>query len=89
LFKIIEDKDFPDYEKYNALRNMFSHMPRYKRNTIESFLKYFNQDSFEYIRFEPQDMIIIIDTESEKTKDALHSIVMSFMRLTKEHIAIV
>jgi hypothetical protein len=72
LFKVIEtNKSFPDYEKYESVRDLFSHRPQYFKPTVEKFLKYFNDKSFDYKKFDPHNGWIIIDLESSKSKQVL------------------
>lgn len=82
LFKII-DKSIPEYEKYKVIRDLFSHKPQYHKATIIRFLKYFNDKSFDYKKFDPDNGWIIIDIESSKSKQVLHQIIKDCIEYIK------
>lgn len=82
LFRVIE-KSFPEYEKYESLRDLFSHRPQYFKNTIATFLEYFDDKSFYYKKFDPQNGWIIIDIESSKSKQILHQIIKECIKSIK------
>jgi hypothetical protein len=84
LFKVIEDNSsFPDYEKYKVIRDLFSHRPEYYKDTMFRFLKYFNDKSFDYKRFDPDNGWIIIDLESSKSKQALGQLIDDCIKSVK------
>jgi hypothetical protein len=86
LFAIIEyDKAFPNHDKYNGLRQIFSHRPRdnkempYAEGTIEKFTRFFGKEDFDYLKFEPENNVIIVDINSSKTQVRLKKIVTDFI----------
>jgi hypothetical protein len=84
LFKIIEDNySFPLYYKYYALRNVLAHSPEYEAKTIRYFLEYFDENSFDYLRYDLDDKIIILNLNSNKTKNLLNSLVKELMNETR------
>jgi hypothetical protein len=74
LFKII-DKTVPDYEKYKVIRDLYSHRPPYVKPTVEKFLNHFNDKSFDYKKFDPDNGWIIIDIESSRSKQVLGQLI--------------
>jgi hypothetical protein len=94
LFAIIEyDKDFPDHDKYYGLRQIFSHRPRnhknnmsYEQGTIEKFKRHFGKEDFDYLKFEPENNVIIVDINSSKTQERLKKIVSDFINEIKLYI---
>lgn len=74
MYKAI-DKSVPDYEKCKVIRDIFSHRPHYQKDTMIRFLKYFNDKSFDYKRFDPDNGWIIIDMESSKSKQVLGQLI--------------
>lgn len=81
LFKIIEDnRSFPLYYKYYALRNVLAHSPAYIPSTIKYFLEYFDENSFDYLRYDLDNKIIILNLNSNKTKNQLNRLVKALMK---------
>ena len=75
-FKVIEyDKNFIHHNIYYALRNILAHSPYYWPNTIHYFKESFNRDDFDYIKYEPENKLIILDLDSNKTLKKLNEIV--------------
>jgi hypothetical protein len=84
LFKVIEkDKSFPEYEKYKVIRDIFSHRPHYQKDTMFRFLKYFNDKSFDYKRFDPDNGWITIDLESSKSRQVLGQLIKDCIKSIK------
>lgn len=80
LFMIMEnDELFPQYKKYKVLCNMFSHRPPYWKETTDLFLEIFNEDSFDYIRYDPENCWIDIDLESNKSQRFLNKLANDFI----------
>jgi hypothetical protein len=81
LFKIIEDNRlFPLYYKYYALRNVLAHSPAYISTTIKYFLEYFNKNTFDYLRYDLDNKIIILNLNSNKTINQLNSLARELMK---------
>jgi len=88
LFAIIEnDEGFPNYNKYSALRNIFTHSPdlnrpkqQYHPETIKNFTNYFDESDFDYLQFEPHNNIIILDVNSQRNLKRLHKIVSDLIQ---------
>jgi hypothetical protein len=79
-FKIIEESNsFPSYYKYFALRNVLAHSPVYFQNTIKYFNEYFDEKSFDYLRYEPEKRIIILNHHSAKTRKKLRTILQELL----------
>ena len=96
-FKVIEqNKQFPDYWKYYALRNIVAHSPRdtnsyYDKGTLESFDSYFNQDDFDYLEYERKDnklKSLLLDFESDKTQIKLLQISHELIKKIREDLKI-
>lgn len=80
LFVLVEsDELFPDYKKYKVLRNMFSHRPPYRKETKDLFLEIFNEDSFDYTRYDPDNCWINVDLESNKSQRLLNKLAKDFI----------
>ena len=76
LFMIIEDNSkFPSYKKYSSLRNILTHVPPQKKDTITEFNNQFGKNCFEYIKYEPKNNFIMIDTDSKKSQAELDKII--------------
>ncbi len=88
-FKIIEaDKKFKSnyiqiYEKYYALRNILAHSPEYRPKTTGFFMKYFDESTFEYRVYEPDNNLIILNLQSGKTLKKLNQLVKELMNEIK------
>jgi len=77
LFRVIENnKNFPDYDKYKVLRDMYSHDQPYEKKTVELFSKCFTPNSFEYKKFDPGNGWIIIDLDSNKNMRLLNKLAL-------------
>lgn len=82
LFKVIEGNGtFPLYYKYFALRNILAHSPTYYPNTVKYFLDYFDENTFDYLEYDLDSKLIILNLHSDKTQNQLNSLVKE---LTKE-----
>jgi hypothetical protein len=86
LFAIIEyEKGFPDYDKYYGLRQILLHRPDlgrfnpYDPHTIKKFIDNFNENDFDYIEYKPTSNIIIINTNSLKSKIKMDEIVSKLL----------
>lgn len=89
LFRVIENNSkFPNYARYQVLRHLFSHEPPYHHNTISQFLKEFNNNDFDYNKFDPSNNIIIIDMESGKTKSLLNNIASNLISELRKELKI-
>ena len=58
---------------------MFSHRPPYWNETKDSFLEIFNEDSFDYTRYDPDNCWINIDLESNKSQRLLNKLAKDFI----------
>ena len=89
LFKIIEDDDtFPFYYKYWALRNILAHSPTYYEKTVKHFLNYFNENTFDYLKYELDDKSIILNLHSDKTQNELNVLVKHLMNEIRIYLKI-
>lgn len=80
LFKIIENNVmFPLYDKFYALRNVLAHSPAYFPNTIKYFKEYFKDSTFDYLIYEPDNKIIILNLHSNKTQKELNKLLKELM----------
>jgi hypothetical protein len=83
-FKIIENNDkFRFYYKYFALRNVLAHSPAYFENTMKYFLEYFDQNTFDYLKYDPEHNVIIINLNSDKTQNELHRLLKELLNQIK------
>jgi hypothetical protein len=81
LFKVIEAHcTFPLYYKYFALRNVLAHSPTYFPNTVKYFLDYFDENTFDYLKYDLDRKIIILNLHSDKTQNQLNSLVKELMK---------
>jgi hypothetical protein len=88
-FKIIEEiKDFPLYEKYYALRNILVHSPEYREKTASSFRKFFDENSFDYVMYNRDSNIIILNLHSNKTQKILNQVANELMIEIKKYLKI-
>ncbi len=79
-FKIIENNDkFPFYYKYFALRNGLAHSPTYFPNTVKYFKEYFDESTFDYIKYDPDHSIIILNLHSNRTQKELNRLLKELM----------
>ena len=86
-FKIVEDdKNFIHYTMYCALRNILAHSPYYWSNTINYFKKSFNRDDFDYLKYEPENKLIVLDLDSNKTLKKLNKIVVELISHLKIYL---
>ncbi len=89
-FKIIEnDKNFNNYYKYYALRNILVHSPMnlapcYRKKTVNSFNNNFNNEDFDYIDYDAK----ILNLESNKTKRKLNEGILEFIKLINQYLGI-
>jgi len=79
-FKIIENNEtFPFYYKYFALRNVLAHSPTYFPNTVKYFNEYFDRNTFDYLKYDPEHNIIVLNLHSNKTQKELKRILRELM----------
>ncbi|MEP6576219.1 MAG: hypothetical protein ABJB85_07320 [Nitrososphaerota archaeon] len=72
-FKIIEKHHtFPFYYKYFALRNVLAHSPTYFSNTVKYFKEHFDEKTFDYLKYDPDHSIIILNLHSSRTQRELN-----------------
>jgi hypothetical protein len=87
LFKVIVDqKTFFNYNKYEVIRNIFSHSPPYKKETIDSFLKIFNPNDFEFKKFVPNNGWLIFDIDSNKNLRIFNSLASRFISDVRKYL---
>ena len=48
---------------YYALRNILAHSPYYHNPTMPYFQESFNQDDFDYIKYDPDNNLIVLDLD--------------------------
>ena len=96
LFKIVEKKNEkkekklpPDYKKYKVLRNMYSHKLPYLKKTRNLFLEVFNQESFDYMKYDPDGCWIIINLESNKNQRILNKLANDFIEWIRNDFGLV
>jgi hypothetical protein len=92
IYAIIEnDRTFPNFDKLHGLRQVFTHSPRqsnrpYSREAIDNFKRYFNESTFDYLKYEPLSFLIIPDMNSQKTKLKLSELVSQFLVELKSYL---
>jgi hypothetical protein len=93
LFAIIEyDNSFQDYYKYYSLRQVLTHNPNftkgkaYNKKTIENFNNYFDKNSFDYLKYDPTNFIIVIDLNSKASQVCLSQIASDFKDALRLHL---
>ena len=78
LFRAVEDrKNFPNYDKYNVIRDIYSHKLPYRKKTTDLFKVTFNPNTFEG-KFDPDNGIIILDSTSNKKTRLLYKMAKEF-----------
>jgi hypothetical protein len=97
-FKIIEyekefrsNDKFKNYNVYRALRNILVHSPRYydpyyDKEPLSYFKEKFSKDDFDYIIYEPDDNLIVLDLDSVKTQNKLKLIAYELIDELKKHL---
>jgi hypothetical protein len=93
-FKIIEDEKVfirtqkPFFEKFNALRNILAHSPKYSDKTIIAFKTYFSKNTFDYRVYDPENNTIILDLHSNKTLRELNRLLKEVMDGVKKYLKV-
>ena len=99
-FKIIEyennskhNEKFKNYNIYYALRNILAHSPyytkpHYKDPTINYFKDPLNKNDFDYIIYEPDNYLIVLDLDSVKTQGKLKSIAYDLIDDLKAYLGL-
>lgn len=94
LFTVIEyDKAFANHDKYYGLRQILSHAPNYSsknppynKATINKFTSYFDKSDFDYLEYDPSNLIIILDMNSTKTRQTLEGIFSNLINEVKSYV---
>ena len=86
-YKIVEpDETFIHYNMYFALRNILAHSPYYKKKTRRYFKESFNKDNFDYLKYDPDNKLIVLDLDSNKTLRKLNKIVVELISHLKIYL---
>lgn len=94
LYSIIEYRnDFPNHDKYSSLRHLFTHTPDinrstqpYRANTITNFMKHFDKIDFDYLEFDYEKNLIILDINSQKTQKRLKTVILEFIKEVESYL---
>jgi hypothetical protein len=73
---------------YFALRNILAHSPYYKDKTMHYFKESFNKDDFDYLKYDPDNKLIVLDLDSAKTLKKLNKIVAELIPRLKIYLGI-
>ena len=88
-FKIIENnQNFKNYNMYFALRNILAHSPYYKDKTMYYFKGSFNKDDFDYLKYESENNLIVLDLDSAKTLKNLNKIAIELINHLRVYLNI-
>jgi hypothetical protein len=71
---------------YYALRNILTHSPYYRDSTMHYFKESFNKDDLDYIKYEPESNLIVLDLDSNKTQRKLNEIVVELINHLKIYL---
>jgi hypothetical protein len=94
IYSIIEHRnDFLNRDKYSCLRHLFTHTPNinrstqpYRENTITNFMKHYNKNDFDYLEFDYEKNLIILDINSRKTQKKLESVMSEFIQEVESYL---
>lgn len=85
-YKIVENNQNPNYNKFKVLRHIFSHTPPYNQSTIDMFTKEYSNTDFDYLQYDPQNRILILNPNSHKTLKKLNGIALELQKLCKARL---
>ncbi|MGD9533382.1 MAG: hypothetical protein AB7V56_06400 [Candidatus Nitrosocosmicus sp.] len=82
-YKIIENIHDPNHDKFKVLRHIFSHSPPYNQSTIDMFTKAYSSVDFDYLKYDLQNRIIILNPNSNKTLKRLNGVAVELQKICK------